>query len=304
MSEAPDRGFKAGYVALVGRPNVGKSTLTNKLLKFPLSIVTPKPQTTRHRILGILSGENFQIVLLDTPGIIEPAYLLQTYMMKSARSAVQDADLMLFIIEAAAKVDHKDVAILTSFQAVSKPVILVINKIDLLDKALLLPLIDDYNKRHEFKDIVPLSALYDDNLSDLQNVILRHLPCAEPLYPVDMVTEHPERFFVSEIIREKIFQNYGEEVPYSTAVVIDEFRERPDHKDFIKARIIVERDSQKGILIGKGGKALKNVGQQARENIEKFLGRQVYLELWVAVREKWRSNETFVKEFGYHGNSK
>lgn len=293
--------FKSGYVAVVGQPNVGKSTLTNNLLKFPLSITTPKPQTTRHRVLGILSGDDFQIIFLDTPGLIEPAYLLQKVMMRAAQNAINDADVILFMVEGGLKPQEKDLAILKNFIESGKPIILAINKIDIVDKKNILPLIDIYRKTHDFSDIIPISALNGENLSDLQSAILKNIPVGHPFFPTDEVTEHPERFFVSEIIREKIFEKYSDEIPYSTAVVIDEFKERKGGKDYIKARIIVERDSQKAIIIGKGGKALKSVGQLARKEIEKFLDRPVYLELWVAVRGKWRKKDHFLKEFGYEG---
>lgn len=293
--------FKSGYVAVVGQPNVGKSTLTNNLLKFPLSITTPKPQTTRHRILGILSGDDFQIIFLDTPGLIEPAYLLQKVMMRAAQNAINDADVILFMVEAGLKPQEKDLEILKNLIASGKPIVLAMNKIDLVDKKNVLPLIDAYQQIHSFTDIIPISALNGENLNVLQEAILKNVPPGHPFFPTDEITDHPERFFVSEIIREKIFEKYSDEVPYSTAVVIDEFKEREKRKDYIKARIIVERDSQKAIIIGKGGKALKAVGQSAREEIESFLERPVYLELWVAVRNKWRKKDHFLKEFGYEG---
>ena len=293
--------FKTGYVAIVGQPNVGKSTLVNNLLNFRLSITTPKPQTTRHRILGIKSGENYQIIFLDTPGLIDPAYKLQSVMVKAAQAAIAEADVNLFLVEATArsKPAAKDVDILNKLVLAAKPIILAINKADLLEKRLLLPLIDAYQKLHSFADIVPISALHAENLDALEKVIVQQIPLGPAFYPQDALTEHPERFFVSEIIREKILMSYGEEVPYSTAVVIDEFREQKGRKDVIKARIVVEKNSQKAIIIGKRGTALKNVGQLARQEIEEFLGRPVFLELWVAVREKWRQNDTFLKEFGY-----
>ncbi len=295
----PAEQFKSGYVAVVGQPNVGKSTLTNAILQFPLSITTPKPQTTRHRILGIYSRENAQLIFLDTPGLIEPKYKLQDRMMKAAQSAFQDADVNLFLIEATAKPKTKDVDILQQLTAVDTPIILVINKVDLVDKSLLLPLIDEYRTMYAFADIVPISALKQDNIDDLMKSVLNHIPYGPPFYPQDMITEHPERFFVGELIRQQIFQNYSEEIPFSTAVVIDEFREQEGRKDFIKARIVVERDSQKKIIIGKKGQSIRRVGQAARVEIEKFLQRPVYLELFVAVREKWRKKDVFLKEFGY-----
>ena len=291
--------FKSGYVAVIGQPNVGKSTLTNAILQFPLSITTPKPQTTRHRILGIYSQENTQLVFLDTPGLIEPKYKLQDRMMRAAQSAIQDADVNLFLIEAAPKPDKRDVDILQQLAAVGTPIILVINKIDVVQKEILLPLIDEYQNMYAFAEIVPISALKLENVDDLMQSVLNYIPYGPPFYPQDMITEHPERFFVSELIREQIFQQYSEEIPFSTAVVIDEFREQEGRKDFIKARIVVERDSQKKIIIGKKGQAIRRVGQMARVEIEKFLQRPVYLELFVAVREKWRKKDIFLREFGY-----
>ncbi len=291
--------FKSGYVAVIGQPNVGKSTLTNAILQFPLSITTPKPQTTRHRILGIYSQENTQIVFLDTPGLIEPKYKLQDRMMRAAQSAIQDADVNLFLIEASAKPNNKDVDILQQLAAVGTPIILVINKVDVVQKEILLPLIDEYRNMYAFAEIVPISALKQENIDELMRSVLNYIPYGPPFYPTDMITEHPERFFVSELIREQIFQQYSEEIPFSTAVVIDEFREQEGRKDFIKARIVVERDSQKKIIIGKKGQAIRKVGQLARQAIENFLQRPVYLELFVAVREKWRKKDVFLREFGY-----
>lgn len=297
--QQPASGFRSGYVAVVGQPNVGKSTLTNQLLQFKLSIATPKPQTTRHRILGIHSGPNFQIIFLDTPGIIEPGYRLQEVMMRAAYHAIQDADVVLFLIEAAARPNQKDLEILEKLKQVAKPIILVINKIDKVEAKTILPLIEAYRKLHGFLEVVPVSAKKGANIRELEEIIVKNIPVGLPFYPEDDVTDHPERFFVSEIIREKIFENYGDEIPYSTAVVIDEFKERRGRKDYVKARIIVERSSQKAIIIGKQGAALKEVGKKARAEIEEFLGRPVFLELWVAVREKWRKKDVFLKEFGY-----
>lgn len=293
------KNFKAGYVAVIGRPNVGKSTLINNLLKFPISIVTAKPQTTRHRILGILSEQNLQVIFFDTPGLIDPQYRLQDVMMKVANQAIYEADVNLFLVQVSPKPNDKDLQILEKLRKIKTPLILVINKIDLVDKKLLLPLIDAYRKVYDFEDIVPVSALKNTNVDDLKKSFINYIPFGSPLYPKDIVTEHPERFFVSELIREQVFQNYSDEIPFSTAVVIDEFKERKGRKDYIKARIVVERNSQKKIIIGKDGKALRKVGKMARQEIEKLLNRPVYLELWVAVREKWRKKDVFLKEFGY-----
>lgn len=291
--------FKAGYVALVGKPNVGKSTLMNSLLGMKLSIVTPKPQTTRHSILGILSEENYQIIFYDTPGLLVPRYKLQDRMLSAAHRAIDDSDLIVFMVEPENKISPIADETIKKIQEKNKPLLLAINKIDKIRKADLLPIIDMYSKNYNFQEILPISALQGDGLSDLKTTMQKYLPYSAPFFPIDMVTNHPERFFVSEIIREKIFQNYGEEIPYSTTVVIEEFKENPEGKDYIRANIVVEKDSQKGILIGKGGSALKKVGQLSREEIEHFLGRPVFLELFVKVREKWRQKDNFLREFGY-----
>ena len=284
--------FKSGYVAIIGKPNVGKSTLLNSLLKYKLSIVTPKPQTTRHRILGILNGENFQALFIDTPGMIKPAYPLQKIMQKEIKNALEDADLIIWMIEPNDLPDENEKGTIKGL--LQKPTILVINKVDTVDKRVILPIIEEYGKG--FKDIFPLSALYNDGVEELKKGIIENLPIGEPFYPPDQITERPERFFVAEIIRESIFNHYGEEIPYSTTVEIEEFKEREKGKYYIKAIIYTERDSQKAILIGREGRALKKVGSVARQNIEYFLNHSVYLELWVKVKEAWRQDETFIHD--------
>jgi GTP-binding protein Era len=290
---------KSGYVAVAGRPNVGKSTLTNAILKFPLSIIAAKPQTTRHRILGIHSETNAQIIFLDTPGLIDPNYKLQEWMMKAAKSALNDADIILFLVEASIKPKSKDIKILQIISESERQIVLVINKIDTIEKAEILPLIDAYRQLYNFIDIVPISALTGENIDDLKKTIIDNLPSGPPFFPVDMITERPERFFVSELIREQIFENFGDELPFSTAVIVEEFHEHEGRKDYIRARIVVERESQKKIVIGKGGQAIRDLGQKSRRKVEDFLGRPIYLELFVAVREKWRKKDVFLKEFGY-----
>lgn len=298
-SEKTTPRFKAGYVALIGMPNVGKSTLMNALLGQKLSIVTPKPQTTRHRILGILSGENYQIIFLDTPGLLTPRYKLQEAMLKAVHGAIEESDLLLFMVEPETSISESNRAFLIEILKTKKPLLVVINKIDTIDKEKLLPLFDEYARAFKVETIIPISALKADGLADLQTTIIDLLPEGMPFYPTDMITDHPERFFVTEIIREKIFQKYGEEIPYSTSVAIEEFKERVQGKDYIRAVIYVEKDSQKGIIIGKQGIALKKVGQFARREIELFLQRPVYLELFVKVKEKWRQKEAFLRELGY-----
>lgn len=294
--------MKAGYVGIVGKPNVGKSTLINNFLKFKLSIVSPKPQTTRHRILGILSGDDYQVVFLDTPGFIKKTkYELHKVMVRRSLETIDEADLVLMMVEPE-EPDEEDLLLIEEIKKRNKSSILAINKVDTVRKLELLPLIEHYSKLYEFKEIVPISALKLINTDRLLDVIIKHLPEGEPLYPEDMLTDRPERFFVAEIIREKLFHLFGEEIPYSTAVIIDEFIERDERhggKDYIRAVIFVEKDSQKAMVIGKGGQALKRVGILAREEIEALLGRPVYLELWVKTKPGWRKDVRIIRELGY-----
>ena len=292
--------YKAGYVAIVGEPNVGKSTLLNALLEQKISIVTRKPQTTRQRVLGILSREDAQIIFLDTPGLLKPKYLLHKEMMKSAESALADADVVLVMTQASdgsvlpLEVDERIIPLCKA-----KPVLLLMNKVDKMDKADLLPIIERFSQRGHFKEIIPISALHRDNLAAVIKSLLQYVPEHEPFYPADIVSESPERFFVAELLREQLFEKFSEEIPYSTAVEIREFKERETGKTLICADIIVERESQKGIVIGKKGESLKNVGVAARREIEKFLQREVFLELHVKVREKWRESEAMIHQLGY-----
>jgi GTPase len=291
--------YKAGYASIFGRPNVGKSTFLNQVLGFKLSIISPKPQTTRHRILGIHSAENAQIIFLDTPGLLKPRYQLQKAMMRAVEAAIEDANVILYMVEAGEILDSVDREYLLKFKEKNIPILILLNKIDLVQKNKVLPLIEKISKKIKPDAIIPISALKNDGINEVIFEIIKRLPESPPYYPEDLLTEHPERFIVSEIIREKIFYHFGEEIPYSTTVVIDDYKERKGRKVLIRATIITERDSQKGILIGKKGAALKKIGALARVDIEKFLNRDVYLELWVKVREKWRKNEDALREFGY-----
>jgi GTP-binding protein Era len=293
--------YKAGYVAIVGEPNVGKSTLLNALLEQKISIVTNKPQTTRQRVLGILSREDAQIIFLDTPGLLKPKYLLHKEMIKHAESALADADIILVMTDAARKKElPQEVSTRVLQLCRTKPVFLVINKVDKTNKAELLPIIQVFAQERQFNEIIPISALKRDNLDAILKTIIHYLPEHEAFYPKDIVSEYPERFFVAEFIREKLFEKFREEIPYSTAVEVREFKEREKGKTLINADIIVERDSQKGIVIGKKGEALKEIGTEARREIENFLQHEVFLELHVKVREKWRENETIIRQLGYH----
>ena len=297
--ESDKKNFKSGYVAIIGKPNVGKSTLINDFLGCKLSIVTPKPQTTRKKIMGVLTKEDYQIVFYDTPGIMEPKYELQKYMVKEAYEAIEDADVILMMAEPFEPPAEKDKDFFEKLSHLNIPVILAINKVDLVEKDSLIPILSAYNHRFNFAEIVPISALKGTNLDLMLNLVVKYLPEGEPFYPDDYMTDYNERFLASEIIREKVFEFYGEEIPYSTTVEIEEFKEREAGKDFIKAIIFVERDSQKGIIIGENGKAIKRVGVIAREEIEKQTGRKVYLELWVKVMEKWRKDKKKMYKLGY-----
>ena len=294
--------FRSGYVALIGEPNVGKSTLLNALLQQKISIVTDKPQTTRHKILGILSTKQYQIIFLDTPGIIKPKYLLQEAMMRFASSAVEDADVVLLLVDAQ-KVKEKNYdknnEAAEKIKSANKTTFLVVNKIDLLKKEEVLPMLVELQLLFPFDEIIPLSAITGFNTSELVLTIAKYLPEHPPYYDTETVSDAQERFFVSEIIREKIFQQFKKEVPYSTTVDIVKFTEREAKKHFISADIIVERDSQKGILIGKQGQMLKRLGSTARISIEEFIGHEVFLELHVKVRSNWRENPNWLSRLGY-----
>lgn len=295
-------GYRCGYVTIIGEPNVGKSTLMNTLLQQKISIVTPKAQTTRHKVLGILSTEQFQMIFLDTPGIIKPKYLLHEVMMEFASLAIRDADVLFFMIDATKPGLDADVSHDEAFQklkGLDKPVFLVINKVDAVEKGELLPVIDSYAKAYPFRETFPISALNGIGTAELTASAARLLPVHPPLYPTDIVSEQNERFFVSEIIREKIFLLTQEEIPYSTTVEIVEFKEREGGKTFISAEIYVERESQKGILIGKKGTMLKEIGRRARREIEEFLQHPVFLELHVKVHKEWRENRSALARLGY-----
>ncbi len=303
LKESKGGEFRCGYVAIIGEPNVGKSTLMNSLLDEKISIVTNKPQTTRQRVLGILSTDLRQIIFLDTPGVLEPRYGLQRAMMDAVRYAIADADLLLLLIDGCdpkmSKMDKDKHSIYPVIKTAGKPTFLVINKIDRLAKPEIASIIAFYSERYGFQEVFPISALKQIGTDVLLKHISAALPVHPPFYPLDIVSEQPERFFVSEIIREKIFEKYRDEIPYSATVDILDFRERKGRKDLIEAEIFVERDSQKGILIGRQGRALKEIGEEARHDIEAFLGRPVFLQLHVKVRANWRDNEEWLKRFGY-----
>jgi len=288
---------KAGFVNIIGNPNVGKSTLMNALVGEKLSIITSKAQTTRHRILGIVNGDDFQLILSDTPGIIKPAYALQSSMMDFVRSAFEDADVLLYMVEIGEKA-LKDERFLEKIQQSKIPVLLLLNKIDGASQEILEEQVQYWQKALPQVEIHPISALKNFNIAEVFERIIQLLPEAPPYYPKDQLTDKPERFFVNETIREKILIHYKKEIPYSVEIETEEFLE---DEDIIRMRsvIMVERDSQKGIIIGHKGSALKRVGMEARTDLEKFFGKQVHLELYVKVNKNWRSNARQLKRFGY-----
>ncbi|TET22620.1 MAG: GTPase Era [Candidatus Cloacimonadota bacterium] len=290
--------FKSGYAAIIGKPNVGKSTLLNTLLSTKMSAVTHKPQTTRKLIPAIYNDSDSQIIFLDTPGLFEPNYELQKIMVKIAKQTIGEADIILYLIDIEQKA--LDEYVLETLKRANKLIFLIINKIDTIDKKSLLPIIDNAQKIFSFREIIPISALKAINTDDIISSIKKCLSFGPPLFPQDTISFLPERFFVSDAIREQVFLQYGKEIPYCTAVYIDEFREaNGEKKDYIRAIILVERDSQKRILIGKKGDAIKNLGIAARKNIEQFLDRPVFLELFVKTKKKWRENVTILRNIGY-----
>lgn len=290
-------GFRSGYLALVGAPNVGKSTLMNRLLQERLAIVTSKPQTTRRKTLGILNGEDYQLVILDTPGLMEARYDLHRAMLREAYQALEDADLILLLADARAPV-----AVPEAVRHAVRPRYLALNKVDLVPRREeLLPVLSAWHETGLFEELFPISALDGTGVGELAKVTAGRLPFGPPFYPPDQLAEQPERFFAAEIIRERIFERFEEEVPYATEVVVEEFTERPEARDFIRAVIVVEQESQKGILIGRGGRAIRALGEEARLHLEAFLQRPVYLELRVRVMEKWRRRAAALRRLGYRG---
>lgn len=288
---------KAGFVNIVGNPNVGKSTLMNALVGEKLSIITSKAQTTRHRILGIVNGEDFQIVFSDTPGVLKPNYRLQETMLKFSRSALKDADVLLYVTDVTDDYE-RNIDFVEKVNENPAKTILVINKIDIIDQEKLEELVEKWKSVLKKAEVFPISATEKFNIEPLLKRIKELLPESPPYFDKDQLTDKTERFFVNEIIREKILLNYDKEIPYSVEVEVEEFKEE-EKLIRIRAIIYVERDSQKGIIIGKGGKSLKKVGTDARKDIESFFGKQTFLELYVKVEKDWRNKDIKLKSFGY-----
>lgn len=291
--------FKSGYVSIIGEPNVGKSTLLNALMGEKIAIVTPKPQTTRNRITGILTTDSHQIIFLDTPGVVTPKYRLHDQMVKAAYTAITDADLVLYMIDVSRLNSGIEEKILDELKKAAQQVILVINKIDLIPNPALLPIIADYQEKFSFLEIIPISATTSNGVLQLRESIVNHIPEGPAYFPPDQLSDLPERFFVSETIREKVFLRTSQEIPYASSVVVEEFKERPNGKIYISAMLYVERQSQKGILVGKGGRTIKRIGQLARAEIEQFLETTVFLDLRVSVKADWRRDERKLKDMGY-----
>lgn len=291
--------YRAGFVALIGRPNAGKSTLLNRLVGEKIAAVSNKPQTTRHKIQGIVTRDDGQIVFVDTPGVHKPGYLLNRRMMASVNDAILSVDLIVLMRDASVSTGNGDRFVLDLVKNSEKPAILVLNKIDKIkDKNQLLPLIESYAKEYEFGEIIPVSALKGDAVDNLLDLIVKHLPQGEPLFEEDELTDQSMRTIVAEMVREKILASTGEEIPYVTAVVTERYDESDPNLTRIYCAIYVERDSQKAIVIGKGGAKLKKIGSEARQEIENLLGHRVYLQLFVKVVEAWRDSERRLDEIG------
>ncbi|TXK84118.1 GTPase Era [Paenibacillus sp. N3.4] len=291
--------FKSGFVAIIGRPNVGKSTLMNQIIGQKIAIMSDKPQTTRNKIHGVYTSSNGQIVFLDTPGIHKPTSKLGDYMSKVAHGTLGEVDAVLFLVDVADGLGGGDRYIIEQLKHITTPVILVLNKIDLVQPEALLAIITNYKDLYNFAEIVPVSALKGNNVTTLLEQIVRYLPEGPQYYPADQITDHPEQFVCAELVREKILHLTREEIPHSIAVQIEDMRVEPNGIVHISAVIFVERDSQKGIVIGKQGSLLKEIGRQARRDIETLLGSKTFLELWVKVKKDWRNQDRVLRDLGF-----
>ena len=290
--------FKSGFAAVIGRPNVGKSTLINRLIGQKIAIISDKPQTTRSRIQCILTVDDAQVIFLDTPGIHKPKFKLGEYMLKAAEGTLKEVAVILFVIDANEKFGGGEKYILERLKATDRPVVLVVNKLDLIEREKVLPIIAEYSARRDFAAIVPISAADGTNVDALLDEIKKFLPEGPKYYPDDMVTDQPERLIIAELVREQLLHLTEDEVPHSIAVDVEEMTQRPNGDHYIRVHIYVERESQKGILIGKKGSMLKTVGAQARPEIEMLLGTKVFLDLWVKVKKDWRNSAGAIQNFG------
>ena len=291
--------MKAGFVSFIGRPNAGKSTLLNRIVGHKLAIVSDKPQTTRTRIVGVKNYQDGQVVFVDTPGVHRPTHRMNVRMVDVALDAMRDVDILTLVVDVSVKEGPGDRHLITLLRDVKTPAMLALNKVDLIAKAKLLPIIDRYRRAHPFVEFVPISATDGTNVDVLETLFLQYVPDGEPLYPPDYVTDQPERLFVGEIVREQVFQLTHAELPFSTAVVVDQFGEPgADKVVTLYCTILVERESQKPIIIGKGGAMIKQIGTAARMELERFLGARVYLDLHVKVKSEWRDNERILDEVG------
>lgn len=291
--------FRSGFVAIIGRPNVGKSTLLNQVMGRKLAIMSDKPQTTRNKIRSIYTTDEAQIVFIDTPGIHKPKHKLGEYMVQLSENTLSEVDVVLYVVEANSELGGGEHYIMERLKEIKTPVFLIINKMDLIAKEALLPLMQKYSSLMNFKEVIPISALENNNIETMLNKLIEYLPEGPQYYPSDMITEQPERFIVSELIREKVLHLTRDEIPHAIAVEIEEMQNRKNNMVYIRAVIYVERESQKGIIVGKSGLMLKNIGALARQEIENLLGSKIYLDLWVKVKPDWRNKEIQLRNFGF-----
>lgn len=295
-----NKGYKSGFISIIGRPNAGKSTFLNRVIGQKIAIMSDKPQTTRNKVQGVLTTDTEQLIFIDTPGINEPRHKLGDFMLKVAKNTLREVDAILLMVDSTDRIGKQDRYILDMLKGNETPVFLVMNKIDLIHPDKLLSVTESFRNEFEFADVLPISALEGINIEGLLKVLTQHLPEGPQYYPADQVTDHPERFIISELIREKVLHLTHEEIPHSIAVVIEKIkRDEDSEKIRVTATIMVERDSQKGIVIGKKGALLKEVGMRARKDIEMLLGSKVFLELWVKVQKDWRNKQVHLRDFGF-----
>lgn len=296
-----NNGFKSGFISIIGRPNVGKSTFLNRVVGQKIAIMSDKPQTTRNKVQGVVTTNESQMIFIDTPGINEPRHKLGDFMLKVAKNTFREVDVLLFVASGIERVGKEDRYVLEMLKGIDVPVFLVINKIDQVHPDNLPKIIESYSKEFDFAEAIPISALEGNNVETLLAKINERLPEGPQYYPADQITDHPERFIISELIREKALHLTREEIPHSIAVVIEKIAPDSENKDMIRVQaiIMVERDSQKGIVIGKKGVLLKQIGTRARQDIENLLGSKVYLELWVKVQKDWRNKAMHLRDFGF-----